>query len=124
MRVFAVTGGRDYFPSEREIRIFKNLCSNLEVDKIVHGDANGVDRIIGYIACPLLNISHEEFSAEWGKFGAGAGPIRNRKMLKEGKAIGLIAFHGNRGTLDCKKAAKELGLPIWTIDGNFSIKEN
>lgn len=54
----------------------------------------------------------EEYPADWKRYGMAAGPIRNRRMLKEGKPDIVIAFAGGRGTADMVRQAKAAGVPV------------
>jgi len=51
-----------------------------------------------------LGILCLQFDADWKKYGRGAGPIRNRRMLVEGKPNLVLAFHNHysesKGTKD------------------------
>jgi hypothetical protein len=46
-----------------------------------------------------------EFPANWKVYGRAAGPIRNMKMLLEGKPDLVVAFPGGIGTADMVKKA-------------------
>lgn len=52
--------------------------------------------------------------ADWKAYGKAAGPIRNGRMLEAHKApdTKLAAFDGNRGTEDCIRQAKRLGIEV------------
>jgi hypothetical protein len=55
--------------------------------------------------------------ADWDSHGKAAGPMRNRTMLAGvnspvSNADLLIAFKGGRGTADCVRQARELGIPV------------
>jgi hypothetical protein len=54
----------------------------------------------------------ETYEADWESHGRAAGPIRNAKMLIEGKPDYVIAFPGGYGTLDMKKKAIKAGLEV------------
>lgn len=49
---------------------------------VVHGAASGADNIGGYVATKL-GFEVRPYPADWGRFGLGAGPARNQKMLDE-----------------------------------------
>ena len=70
---------------------------------IIHGGAPGADSIADNVAHDL-GLKVREFKAEWDRYGRGAGPKRNQRMLDEGKPDCVIAFHHNinesRGTRD------------------------
>jgi len=89
-----------------------------EKDVIIHGAANGADRIAGEWARKLgfkLGTSLREFPAQWGTYGRAAGPIRNRQMLKEDPDL-VLAFHPeigkSRGTADMIGIARTKGVEV------------
>jgi hypothetical protein len=50
--------------------------------------------------------------ADWKRFGRAAGPMRNERMLKEGRPDLVIAFPGRTGTAGMKALAREAGVMI------------
>lgn len=58
---------------------------------IIHGAAQGADRLAGIVA---HGIGHrvEEYPADWERDGNAAGPKRNARMLAEGKPDRGLAF--------------------------------
>ena len=52
------------------------------------------------------------FPAEWDKYGVSAGPIRNQKMIDEGKPDLVFAFPGGRGTTDMIRRAAVAGIRV------------
>jgi len=52
------------------------------------------------------NLAIRSFPADWEKDGLAAGPMRNQRMLDEGKPDLVIAFPGGRGTADMVQRAK------------------
>jgi hypothetical protein len=70
--------------------------------KIIEGNCRGADKFGGYAAA-RLGMSVDVMSAEWGKYGKSAGPIRNYRMMKRllwyrderGDEILVCAFHPN-----------------------------
>lgn len=79
---------------------------------IVEGGARGADTLAKEYAVKH-NIPFEEFVAEWNKYGRGAGPVRNSKMLKSGIDV-VIAFPGGRGTQDTIGKAEKMGIRVLT----------
>ena len=122
MRVL-VCGGRDYCAAaawnwlEDNARdyIAEKLvtlsASRITIDTIIHGGARGADE-------GAAHWGHSEganvlcFPADWKKHGKAAGPIRNAKMLHEGKPDVVIALPGGRGTANMVGLAKAAGLPV------------
>jgi hypothetical protein len=94
-----------------------NAVHNLTpITELRHGACRGVDRIAeawalarGVYAVPNV--------AEWSKWGPSAGPRRNRIMLTdEPRPRKVIAFRGGRGTVDCKRQSRALGIEVMEVD--------
>lgn len=113
MRVL-VCGGRDY--DDRD-HVHNTLCE-LDIERgpitcVIHGCATGADHE-GMIWAQMMadsgrDIVHAPFEPDWHKHGKTAGPIRNQRMLDEGKPDLVIAFPGGRGTADMVSKAKAAG---------------
>ncbi len=58
---------------------------------IIHGAARGADSLAGEIA-KTARVAVVEFPADWQGDGRAAGPIRNQRMLTEGKPDRCLAF--------------------------------
>jgi len=110
MRVL-VCGGRDFTDTAYAYRVLDKLHSRMGFDVVIEGDARGADRIAGYWA-RRSRITNLKFRADWARDGKAAGPIRNQRMLDEGKPDLVIAFGGGRGTADMLRRATEAGLDV------------
>lgn len=106
MRVL-VCGGRD-FTDEAWLR---RVLSELKITEIITGEARGADSLARTYASDNA-IPYRGFPAEWSKFGAGAGPIRNRRMLVEGKPDMVVAFPGGKGTANLVRQAGMMGVDV------------
>ncbi|MDF1599683.1 DUF2493 domain-containing protein [Mesorhizobium sp. YIM 152430] len=122
MRVL-ICGGRDFGTSTDEKHWMLDQLTRLNAQHgfsaIIEGGAPGADtgaRIFGEIS----SIPVETFRADWRKHGPAAGPIRNQRMIDEGKPDVVIAFPGGRGTADMVRRARTAGLRV--IEA--SAKEN
>jgi hypothetical protein len=62
------------------------------------------------------------FDADWDKYGKKAGPIRNRKMMREGKPDLVIAFPGGSGTADMVSVARAAGVPVVEVDAELTTR--
>lgn len=63
---------------------------------IIHGAARGVDTLAKFVAERIgLKIINDGkgFPADWKRYGRGAGPVRNKQMIDEGKPDLILAFH-------------------------------
>lgn len=107
MRVL-VCGGRDYDDRRvvaRALSPYKTPINSKPEHVIICGLAPGADtlalewgRVFGV---PVVG-----FSADWKANGRAAGPMRNAKMIEEGKPDIVIAFPGGRGTADMVRRAR------------------
>ena len=58
---------------------------------IIQGGARGADAAAAEFAAQS-GCYGEEFAAEWEKHGRAAGPIRNQRMLDDGRPDLVVAF--------------------------------
>ncbi len=110
MRI-VVTGGRDF----QDYDLVKRTLDRFSVDEIIQGGARGADALAKRYAREkdILCITCE---ANWKRYGRLAGPIRNRRMLYSFSAPDLVvAFPGGRGTADCVRQARELGIEVLQV---------
>lgn len=105
-----VCGGRDY----NNWFVFCNVLDYFQPDVIISGMAKGADTLAVRYA-EEFHIPLEKYPAEWDKHGKAAGPIRNQRMLDEGKPDLVIAFPGRRGTADMVRRAKAAGVKVEEI---------
>lgn len=111
MRIL-VCGGRDFADRLAVIR---------ELDRLTIDDGDMLPRrgtVIIHGACPtgadcwadewaVVNWCQiDEFPADWATHGRAAGPIRNQRMIDEGKPDLVLAFPGGRGTADMVRRAR------------------
>lgn len=68
---------------------------------VISGMASGVDTLACYYAWSRRLVLHS-YPAQWSLYHRGAGFVRNRQMLNEGRPDVVFAFarHDSRGTLD------------------------
>jgi len=103
----------------KDVDIIRRELEKLPPDTIIiHGGANGADRIAGKIATQL-GFKVVVFEAEWDKYGKAAGVIRNQRMIDEGKPDLILAFHNNilqsKGTKDMLLRGLHYGIPVKLI---------
>jgi hypothetical protein len=84
---------------------------------VIHGAAKGADSLGGFYA-NHLGFDVEEYPAQWDRDGKAAGPIRNQRMLDEGKPEVVWAFvdkplTDSRGTGDMVRRARKAGVPVF-----------
>jgi hypothetical protein len=112
MRIL-VTGDRkwsDYNMIKEQLeRVFK---SNPDM-VVIQGGAKGADALAA-VAGQVIGVRVLTWPADWKSYGRAAGPIRNQKMLDEGKPDVVFAFHddinASRGTKDMLDRAKKAGI--------------
>lgn len=82
---------------------------------IIHGNARGADSL-AHLAAEELNYIVEAYPAEWDRYGRSAGPIRNQRMLVEGKPKLVLAFHPDlarsKGTGHMVQIARQAGVEV------------
>lgn len=78
---------------------------------IIHGGANGADTLADAYA-DHLEIDKKVFRADWKRHKRGAGPIRNRKMMYEGRPDIVVAFNGGNGTADMVELAHNEAIEV------------
>lgn len=64
---------------------------------VIHGAAKGADSVAAYVAtmwaCAVgAGLIVEPYPADWERDGKAAGPIRNARMLRDGKPTHGLAF--------------------------------
>lgn len=57
----------------------------------------------------------EAFPADWAAYDRAAGPIRNARMIAEGKPDIVLAFPGGRGTANMVAQARKAGVRVIEI---------
>jgi hypothetical protein len=107
MRVL-VCGGRNYADFDRLKQFLDALPA--KPSAVIHGNARGADRM-GGVWAKNKRIPVEVFEADWSN-GRSGGPVRNQRMIDEGKPDLVVAFPGNTGTADMVRRADAAGIPV------------
>lgn len=92
-----VCGGRDYADYWTVVEVLDGLHRADPIDCIIQGGALGADRFAREWAV-RNKVPHEEFPADWKRYGRAAGPLRNGDMLCRGRPDLVVAFPGGAGT--------------------------
>lgn len=110
-QVVLVCGGRDF----RDRDLLYMILDGTEIDCVVHGGADGADRMAGEWA---IARSKPEIivPAQWSNFNKNAGPTRNSWMLRFTKVNHVIAFPGGRGTLNMIKQTEAAKIKLTVIE--------
>lgn len=110
-----VTGGRDYGDLETVYNAISKLHNLQRITLLINGGAKGADTLCRVVAeelgIPVENVPI--LPEEWKRYGNGAGPRRNQKMIDEFRPQGLIYFPGGNGTADMKRRCEKAGLMIF-----------
>lgn len=104
-----VCGGRNYWNRTQLFNVLDQIhADGARVSVVIEGEATGADQLSALWASKRsIPIAPYPISpAEWDQYGLGAGPIRNRRMLIEGKPDCVVAFPGRNGTRDMVEQTK------------------
>jgi hypothetical protein len=116
MRVL-VCGDRNW---KDDVPIWAALCQLSKDSTVIVGCCRGAD-YLGFETAKALRLSIEKYPPDWEKHGKAAGPIRNQRMLDEGKPDLVLAFHpdieNSKGTKDMVSRAKKAGVTVKIIAG-------
>lgn len=115
LRVLAC-GGRDYADREKVYEVLDEVRAASGISVLIEGEAAGADTLAKTWAL-RRGVPVERYPADWTKYGRGAGPIRNQRMLDEGRPDLVVAFPGGRGTADMVDRAKAAGVPVMVLIG-------
>lgn len=114
MRVL-VCGGRHYRGRKRLFAELDRLHGARGIDCIIQGGATGADAIAKEWA-RLAAVPSQEFCADWDMYGRAAGPMRNRKMLEDGKPDVVIAAPGGAGTASMVRLSEAAGVNVHWLE--------
>lgn len=110
-----ISGYRNYNDYENIKKQILNIVKGHKNIVIIHGACKGVDTIASNIA-EEMNYDEEQYPANW-KLGIKADPIRNERMITEGKPdIALIFISKfSKGTLNMKNLLIKYGVKFVEI---------
>lgn len=109
-----VCGGRDFVDADLLRTTLDALHAEHRFQVLIEGAARGADTLAGDWA-DSRGIERLTFVAEWERLGRSAGPIRNERMLKEGRPDLVVAFPGGRGTAHMTRVARTAGVRVLEI---------
>lgn len=116
MRVL-VCGGRDFSDRVFLNRVLLVVDAKCPITTVIEGGAAGADRMARAWA-ERHGVEVVTFPADWELYGRRAGPVRNLKMLREGRPDLVVAFPGGRGTAHMVRSAREAGVRVLEA-GNY-----
>lgn len=102
-----VCGGRDFDDGD----LVFSVLDEIRPAVVIEGAASGADHHAHNWAINRGRLN-ETYAANWRLHGKGAGPLRNQRMIDEGKPDLVVAFPGGRGTADMVRRAKAAGIPV------------
>lgn len=111
MRVL-VCGGRDFDDISALYDALDRIHARTPITCIVEGGANGADYLASRWSAARDIRDHVRFRADWPIHGKAAGPLRNQRMLDEGKPDLVVAFPGGKGTADMVRRARAAGVEV------------
>ena len=117
MRVL-VCGGRKFNDTGLMIGVLDRLHTEKSFTVLIHGNARGADTIADAWASGR-GVRREPYDVpqgEWDELGKKAGPLRNQRMLDEGKPDLVVAFPGGAGTKDMVRRAVKAGVAIHEVN--------
>lgn len=106
-----VCGGRNFDDALTLGSWLGGLHKKAGIALLIHGGARGADFMAGKFA-QWAGIPVKEYPADWDTHGRAAGPIRNQRMLDDGKPDVVVAFDGGRGTADMIDRAEKAGVRV------------
>lgn len=117
MRVL-ICGSRDW-TKRKMVEVVLEGLRVLHPDLVViSGMARGADSHAAEWA-ERNGVELDPYPADWATHPRAAGPIRNRRMLKEGRPDLVVAFSddlaASRGTRDMVSIAKAAGVPVYVV---------
>lgn len=91
MRIL-VCGDRNWTDGELIESVLREIHAKTPIGCVIEGECRGAD-LLAREAALRLGIPVAPFPANWRLLGPRAGPIRNQRMLNEGKPNRVCAFH-------------------------------
>jgi len=104
-----VCGGRDFTNVDLLYETLDKFLGPIEL--LISGGSRGADSLAEMWA-DERHIPVERYEADWNAQGKSAGPLRNERMLVEGKPDVVFAFPGGRGTADMTARARRAGVKV------------
>lgn len=111
-----VCGTRSYADREAvEIALDEIIDYHGIPEVVIAGDAKGPDAFAIEFA-DQHHLKRERFEADWA-LGKQGGPLRNQRMIDEGKPNQAVAFWNgrSRGTLDMIARCAKAGVPVIVV---------
>lgn len=102
--------------AQRHVRNEENgLDLNPEIEEIVSGGAQGVDRMAEAYA-EKHGIPTKIFPADWKRHGRKAGFLRNREIVKHADIVAAVWDGKSKGTKITMDLANRLDVPLVVVE--------
>lgn len=109
-----VTGGRDFGGYGAVDSALHAVHRKHGIAALIEGGAQGADRLCAEWA-KRNGVPVKQYPADWERHGKRAGPLRNQRMIDEGRPDAAVAFPGGRGTADMVARLQKAGIPVWDL---------
>jgi hypothetical protein len=106
-----VCGGRDFDDAMTLGSWLAGIHKKEGIALLIEGGARGADYMARRFA-EWSQIPVKTFPADWATYGKAAGPMRNQRMIDDGKPDLVVAFDGGRGTADMIGRAERAGIRV------------
>ena len=116
-----VCGGREFSARSLLWRVMDEAHATDPIGVLIQGGAPGADHLAAMWAVEH-GITVETFLADW-SVGRSAGPIRNQRMIDEGRPDMAFAFPGSRGTADMVRRLKDAAIPVFEVPRNYGVQD-
>ena len=116
-----VCGGRSFEDRQALYSSLDELHRQRNIDLLIAGGARGADTLAEEWA-RARDVATEIYQADWAGLGRKAGPIRNQRMIDEGRPDLVIAFPGGRGTGDMMSRARAAGIETIVLSAEPHIR--
>lgn len=115
-----VCGSRDYTDYRTIDEVLDSIHATHHIHILIEGGSLGADRYARYWA-KANGVPVQTFEAEWERYRQAAGPIRNTRMLKEGKPDLVVAFpittlEKSKGTANMIAQARRAKIQVSIIE--------
>lgn len=110
-----VCGGRGFNDRRAVFGELDRVTRNMDLELVISGGAAGADTLAAEWA-EANGVPLRVFPADWPRHGRAAGPIRNQRMLDEGRPDLVLAFPGGAGTADMARRASSAGVAVRSVD--------
>lgn len=114
-----IAGSRNF--NEMPVLIETINNSKFEIEEVVSGAANGVDRL-GEEYALMNNIKLVRYPAQWDVYGKSAGYKRNEQMADYADALIFLWANNSKGTHHMIDTAFRKGLEIYGLKFNYDGK--